>query len=194
MQVAIVDMEAMARNWWAVLLRGLVAILFGIVTFVNPGISIAALVLVFGAYAFADGVLALVSAFRRGGAQGSGVLVLEGVAGVAAGVVTFLWPGITALALLYLIAAWALVTGVFEIVAAVRLRKVLTHEWLLALGGVASIALGLLLVAFPGAGALGVVLWIGAYALVFGVLLSVLAFRLRALRDSMPGHPLPHPA
>ncbi len=183
MYVAVVDMEVLARNWWALLLRGLVAILFGVITFLEPGLSLAALVLVFGAYALADGVLAIVSAVRhRGTTEPAWLLVLEGLAGIVAGVATFLWPGITALALLYLIAAWALVTGVFEIVAAIRLRKVLEHEWLLVAGGIASIGFGALLMFFPGAGALGVVLWIGAYAIVFGALLATLAFRLRSYR------------
>lgn len=185
MSVAFVDREALARNWWALLLRGLVAILFGVITFLEPGISLAALVMVFGAYAFADGVLAIVSAIRhRGTTAPVGMLLLEGLAGIAAGVGTFLWPGLTALALLYLIAAWALVTGVFEIVAAIRLRKVIEHEWLMVASGLASIAFGVLLLLLPGAGALGVVLWIGAYAIVFGSLLVALAFRVRSLRGT----------
>jgi uncharacterized membrane protein HdeD (DUF308 family) len=193
MYVAVVDKEALARNWGALLLRGVVAILFGVLTFLEPGISLAALVLVFGAYAFADGVLAVVSAVRhRGTTEPAWLLLLEGIAGIAAGVASFLWPGITALALLYLIAARALVTGVFEVVAAIRLRKVIAHEWLLIAGGLASIAFGVLLMLFPGAGALGVVLWIGAYAIVFGTLLAMLAIRLRSHRS--PGTATPRPA
>jgi uncharacterized membrane protein HdeD (DUF308 family) len=181
MRIAIVDVDTLVRNWWVFLLRGLAGILFGLVTFVAPGISLAALVLVFGAYAFADGVLAILSAIRRRGASERWwVLLLEGLAGVAVGVATLFLPGITALALLYLIAAWALVTGAFEIAAAIRLRKAITGEWLLVLGGIASIAFGVLLILFPGPSALAVVLWIGAYALVIGVLFVALAFRLRS--------------
>ncbi|MBX6331412.1 MAG: DUF308 domain-containing protein, partial [Gemmatimonadaceae bacterium] len=169
-----------ARNWWVVALRGVAGVLFGIFTFFAPGISIAALVLLFGAYALVDGVLAIASAFRRRGIGRWWVLLLEGVVDVAAAVVTFVWPAITALALLYVIAVWALLTGILEIAAAIRLRRVITGEWLLVLSGVLSLVLGVLLIAFPSAGAVAVVVWIGAYALVFGLLLIVLGFRLRA--------------
>jgi uncharacterized membrane protein HdeD (DUF308 family) len=179
--VAIIDVETLARNWWLVLLRGIAGIIFGILTFFAPVISLAALVLLFGAYAFADGVLAVISAIRgRGEKERWWLVLLEGVFGIGAGIVALLWPGINALALLYVIAAWALVTGGLEIAAAIRLRKVITGEWLLALSGVASVALGIVLALFPGPGALALVLWIGAYALVSGVLFVVLAFRLRS--------------
>lgn len=181
MRIETIDADTLSRNWWIVTLRGVAAVIFGILTFIAPGISLAALVLVFGAYAFVDGVLALVSAIRRRSSTDRwGMLLLEGVAGIAAGVVTFLWPGMTALALLYVIAAWALVTGVMEIAAAIRLRKVISREWLLALAGIASIVVGVLLVLFPGPGALALVLWIGAYALVFGTIMIAVSFRLRA--------------
>lgn len=181
MRVPVVDVDSLSRNWWAVSLRGLAGILFGIITFFAPGISLAALVLLFGAYALVDGVLAIVSAVRRRGADRWWLLLLEGLVGIAAGVLTFLLPAITALALLYVIAAWALVTGAFEIAAAIRLRKVITGEWLLVLSGILSIALGVLLVLYPGPGALAVVIWIGAYAFVFGALLFALGLRLRGL-------------
>ena len=181
MRVPVVGVDSLSRNWWAVSLRGLAGILFGIITFIAPGISLAALVLLFGAYAFADGVLAIVTAIRRRGNDRWGMLLLEGLVGVAAGVLTLLWPGITALALLYVIAAWALVTGAFEIAAAIRLRKVITGEWILALSGILSMALGVLLIVAPGPGALAVVIWIGAYAFVFGVLLFALGLRLKGL-------------
>jgi uncharacterized membrane protein HdeD (DUF308 family) len=154
-EIAIVDMETLSHNWWAVVLRGIAGVLFGAITFLSPGISLAALVLLYGAYAFADGVLAIISAVRRhGAAEPWWLLLLEGIAGIAAGVVTVLWPGITALVLLYLIAAWSLITGAFEIAAAIRLRKAITGEWLLVLSGILSIGLGVLLVLFPAAGAL----------------------------------------
>jgi uncharacterized membrane protein HdeD (DUF308 family) len=179
---AAVDVDGLSRNWWVVLVRGIVGILFGIVTFFAPGITLAALVLVFGAYAFVDGVLTLASAIRRRSTTDRWwILVLEGIAGILVGIATLFLPGITALVLLYLIAAWALVTGVLELAAAIRLRKVITNEWLLALGGIVSILLGVLLIAAPGAGALAVVIWIGAYAFVFGALLVGLSLRLRAL-------------
>jgi uncharacterized membrane protein HdeD (DUF308 family) len=180
-EIAIVDMETLSHNWWAVVLRGIAGVVFGAITFLSPGISLAALVLLYGAYAFADGVLAIISAVRRhGAAEPWWILLLEGIAGIAAGVVTVLWPGITALVLLYLIAAWSLVTGAFEIAAAIRLRKAITGEWLLILSGILSIGFGVLLVLFPAAGALVLVIWIGAYALVFGALQIALGIRLRS--------------
>ena len=191
MRVPVIDLDSLTRNWWAVAFRGLAGILFGIITFVLPGISLAALVLLYGAYAFADGVLSIVSAVRRRGADRWWLLLLQGIVGIGAGVVTLLWPGITAIALLFVIAAWAMVGGALQVAAAIRLRKVITGEWLLALSGVLSIALGVLLVVFPGPGALALVIWIGAYAFVFGILLLVLGFKLRGLRSPrahLPAH------
>ena len=190
MSVRIVDADSLSRNWWAVVLRGVLGLLFGIITFFAPGLSLAALVTLYGAYALVDGVFAIVSAVRRRGTERWGMLLLEGIAGIAAGLVTLVWPGITAIALLYLIAAWSLFTGIMEVVAAVRLRKVITGEWMLGLSGVLSIGFGLLLMLFPGVGALAVVLWIGAYAIMFGALLIGLGFRLR----SWGRHGTPHPA
>lgn len=177
----------LSDNWWAVALRGLAGVLFGVLTLLAPAISLAALVLLFGAYALADGVLSIVTAIRRRGtAERWWVLLLEGIAGVAIGIVTLFVPGLTALALLYLIAARAIVTGALQIAAAIRLRKVITGEWLLALGGTLSIIFGVLLVIFPGVGALAVVLWIGAFSLVFGALLLALGIRLRSWGRSHP--------
>src|SRR5687768_14235925 len=179
--IAIVDVDTLARNWWLVLLRGIAGIIFGVLTFLSPSLSLAALVIVFGAYAFADGVIAIISAIRWcGETERWWLILLEGLAGVAAGVITFFWPGITALALLYVIAAWSLVTGALEIAAAIRLRNVITGEWLLLLSGIASVDLGVLLALFPGPGALALVLWIGAFAIVSGALLIALAFKLRS--------------
>jgi uncharacterized membrane protein HdeD (DUF308 family) len=196
--VAIVDIDTLTRNWWVFLIRGLMGIVFGVITFFRPGLSLAALVLLFGAYAFVDGIFAIMSAIRR--RTGSGpwwVLSLEGMAGIAAGVMTLVWPGLTAIALLYVIAAWALVTGAFEIAAAIRLRKIINDEWLLVLSGLASIALGVLLMLLPGPGALVLVLWIGAGALVSGIMFVVLSLRLRSwdrTHPSHPHHPAPMPA
>ena len=190
MDIVAMDMDAVARHWWVILLRGIAGILFGILTFFAPGLSLAALVLLFGVYAFADGVLAIAHATRRGTSD-RWWTVLQGVVGVLAGVLTLLWPGITAFALLWVIAAWALVTGALEVAAAIRLRKLIRHEWLLALSGIASIVLGFLLMLYPGAGALAVILWIGAYALVSGTVLVVLAFRLRSWGRSHTTHPQP---
>lgn len=188
MNTLLTDVDTLSRNWWAVMLRGVAGVLFGIVTFMAPGISLAALVLVFGAYAFVDGVFSIASAIRRHGATDQWwLLLLQGVIGVLVGVATIVWPGITALVLLYLIAFWALLTGVLEIAAAIRLRRAITNEWLLALSGIVALTVGVMLLLFPGAGVLAVVLWIGAYAIVTGILLIMLAFRLRSIgRTSRP--------
>ena len=174
-------MGLLARNWGWVALRGVAALVFGLLTLFRPDISLAALVLLFGAFAFVDGAFTVVSAIaNRRGEPHWVALLIGGIAGIAVGAITAFMPGITALVLLYFIAAWAIITGAAGIVAAIRLRKVITGEWLLALTGALSVAFGILLVVFPVAGALAVVLWIGAYATVLGILLILLAFRLRS--------------
>jgi uncharacterized membrane protein HdeD (DUF308 family) len=174
-------LDALARNWWVVALRGALAVLFGILALIWPAITIGALVLLFGAYALVDGVFALGTALF-GGHRAEGrrpALILEGIVGIAAGIVTFVWPHVTTLALLWVIAAWALVTGVLEIVTAIRLRRELHGEWLLVLSGALSVVFGIVLLVRPGAGALALIWVIGAYAIIFGLMLLVLAFRLR---------------
>lgn len=174
----------LARNWWVLLLRGLVAIAFGVLAWIQPGITIAALVLLFGAYTLVDGVLGAWTAIAgRKEHEHWWVLLLWGVVGIAVGVMTFVAPGVTAFALLFYIAIWAVATGVLQIVAAVRLRKEIAGEWLLALGGLASVVFGVLLMAQPGAGALALVWLIATYAVVFGIVLVLLAFKLRGLRS-----------
>jgi uncharacterized membrane protein HdeD (DUF308 family) len=173
-------LHTLAANWWALALRGLVAVLFGLLTFFLPGITLVTLVLLFGAYALVDGVFNVIAFFRVASHQWA--LLIEGVIGIIAGILTFAWPAITAIVLLYVIAFWAILTGIFEIVAGIRLRKVMTNEWLLLVMGVLSFLFGLLILFAPGAGALAIVLWIGAYALVFGIFLLALAFRLRGHR------------
>jgi uncharacterized membrane protein HdeD (DUF308 family) len=183
-----VGLDVLARNWWAVVLRGVAGIVFGILAFVMPVVTLAALVLLFGAYALVDGVFNIVAAVTgRSGARSWWALLLEGLVSVAAGLVAFFLPGLTALTLAYLIGIWAIVTGVLEIVAAVRLRRVIENEWWLGLGGVVSVLFGILLLVAPGAGALAMVFWIGAYALVFGAILVVLGFRLRGRRREAGG-------
>jgi uncharacterized membrane protein HdeD (DUF308 family) len=178
----------LARNWWSLVIRGVVAILLGLIAFVWPGITIGALVLLFGAYALIDGVTSIAGAMRASKAHERwGALVIEGLVGIAAGIVTFAWPAITAIALIYVIASWAIVTGIFELIAAVRLRKHITGEWLLALGGIASVVFGILIMMAPIAGAVVIAFWIGAYELVFGVVLLALGFRLRNWTRTLPG-------
>ena len=142
------------RRWWLVALRGLAAIAFGILAFIWPGVTLSVLVLLFGAYAIVDGVLALYTAVRSGGKQIWAPL-LEGIVGIVAGLVAFSLPGLTALTLVFVIAAWAILTGLMEVIAAVRLRQVITNEWALIFSGVLSVVFGVLLVAQPGAGSIG---------------------------------------
>ena len=169
-----------SRHWWAFLLRGLAAVLFGALAIAWPGLTLTVLVLFWGAYALVDGVLALVAAMRTQHDHRWG-LVLEGVAGIGAGLVTFFYPDLTALVLVYIIAAWAVITGVLELFVAIRLRRLIQNELWLILGGVASLVFGFVLFAAPGAGALALVWLIAAYAIIFGVLLIALAFRLHGL-------------
>lgn len=185
-------LDQLARHWWALALRGALAILFGVIAFLLPGITLYVLVLFFGAYALLDGICALVAAFRFGSRDERWwPLVIEGVCGIVAGVLTFLWPSITAVALIYLIAVWAILTGILEIAAAVHLRKVIEGEWLLGLTGVLSVLLGIFLILMPGAGLLAWIWMVGAYALLFGILLLVLAFRLRGLAHPPISHQQP---
>jgi uncharacterized membrane protein HdeD (DUF308 family) len=172
----------LARYWWTFVLRGIVAILFGVLAFVQPGITLAALVILFALWALFDGVLALIGSIAAAEAHEPWwPLVLGGLLGVAAGIAAFRWPGITALALLLVIAYWSIFRGILEIVAAVRLRNVIQGELWLILAGVASIVFGVLLVLYPGPGVLAVVWLIGIYAVIFGIFQLMLGFRLRNL-------------
>ncbi len=174
-------LNLLARNWWMLVLRGVLAALFGIAAFVWPEITIEALVILFGAYTLVDGAFN-VGAALMGRERYWGLLLLEGIFGVLVGILTFAWPGITALVLLYLIAGWAIATGLMEIFAAVQLRRQIQGEWLLGLGGILSIVFGVLLAIQPGSGAVALVWLIGGYAVVFGVLLIALGLRLRNMK------------
>ena len=174
-------LERLSRDWWIVALQGVAAIVFGILALVWPGITLLALVFLFAAYALVDGALALIRGFRRGGDgdRPDWWRVARGVVGIAAGVIAFAMPDITTYALLLVIAAWAIVSGGIELMAAYQLRDVIRGEWLLALDGVVAILFGVALIVFPSAGALAVVWLIGAFAIVSGVVLLMVAFRLR---------------
>jgi uncharacterized membrane protein HdeD (DUF308 family) len=178
----------LARNWWAVAVRGLCGIVFGLIALFAPGATILSLVLFFSAYMLVDGVFGIVAGVRaaRHG-QRWGLLVLEGVVNIAVGVVAFVWPGLTALAFLLMVAAWAILSGALMAAAAFRLR--LDHgRWWLLLSGLASIVFGVALIVAPLAGLVVLTWWMGAYALVFGIMLLVCAFRLRARKDgAVPG-------
>jgi uncharacterized membrane protein HdeD (DUF308 family) len=180
-------MQAVARNWWALVLRGVAGVLFGLAAFFWPGVTLVVLVAMFGAYALVDGIFNVVAAIRSADSDRWWALLIAGILGIVAGVWTFFWPDVTALALLYLIAAWAVVTGILEIVAAIRLRREIEGEWMLVLSGFLSVLFGLYIAFVPGAGALAIVWIIGAYALVSGVLLIALGFRLRSLAHSELG-------
>jgi uncharacterized membrane protein HdeD (DUF308 family) len=170
----------LARNWWVLLLRGIVAILFGILAFALPGISLASLILLFGAFCLADGLMAAWTAFsNRRQKENSWLLLIGGLVGIGVGLLTIFQPAVTALALLFYIAIWAIATGVVQVLTAIRLRQEIHNEWMLALAGLASVALGVLLMARPGPGALAVLWLIASYAIVFGLLLVVLALEVR---------------
>jgi uncharacterized membrane protein HdeD (DUF308 family) len=176
--------EVLAESWWAIGLRGILGIVFGLICLLATNIALLSLVLLFSAYMLVDGVFAVVSGIRaaRNGERWA-LLALEGVVNIAAGVVAFLWPLITMVVLVWIIAIWAIISGALMLGAAFTLN--LTHgRWWLALGGIASLIFGLLLVIMPLVGAVVLTWWIGAYAIVFGVLLLVLAFQLHSRREA----------
>jgi len=181
-------MMSLSQNWWMMILRGVLAIMFGVAAFVWPGLTWFSLVILFGAYALVDGVIALAAGLQNAGDSPRWwVFLLEGIIGIGAGITAFLWPGLTAYVLLMVIASWAIITGILEIAAAIRLRREITNEWALAFGGLLSVGLGVLLFMRPVLGGLALVWTIGAYALLFGVLLIALGFRLRSV--NVPARP-----
>ncbi len=179
----------LATRWWALVVRGLAAIAFGILAMLKPSAGLLALVVVWGAYAIVDGLLRVALSIRGARVvRGWGWLLAGGLVGIAAGVFTFLRPGITALALLVVIAGWAVLTGIAEIATAVRLRRVMHGEWMLAASGVLSIVFGLLVAMMPGAGALAITWLVALYAIVLGGLLVGVGFRLHRWAE-IAGHP-----
>jgi uncharacterized membrane protein HdeD (DUF308 family) len=173
-------LHGLAKNWWLLLLRGIAAIIFGILAFAWPGITLLSLVILYGAYALVDGVLSIAAAVGGGGgATPRWWLIVVGLLGIAAGLLTFFWPQITALVLLMFIGAWALIHGVFEIIGAIRLRKEIDNEWMLILSGALSVIFGAAMLIMPGAGALALIWVIGAYSIIFGILFVGFAFRLK---------------
>jgi uncharacterized membrane protein HdeD (DUF308 family) len=177
----------LAKNWWSLVIRGLVAILLGLTTVLWPRITLAALVQVFVTYTLFDGLIGIAGAVRAAQAREHWwkALLIEGLTGVATAIITMAWTAITALTLVYIIAAWAFVTGIFEITAAFQLRQYIAGEWLLILSGVASFILGMLMIALPLAGPPPIAAWIGAYGFLSGALLIGLGFRLRS-RTKIP--------
>ncbi|RPJ26996.1 MAG: HdeD family acid-resistance protein, partial [Chloroflexi bacterium] len=185
-------MISLSRNWWLVVLRGVLAILFGILAFVWPAVTWLTLIVMFGVYAIVDGLIAIGTGLSRTkDSPRWWVFLLEGLLNIGAGAVALIWPGLTALVLIYIIASWAVITGVLEIAAAVRLRDEISNEWLLGLGGFVSMVLGILLFLQPGAGGLALIWIIAGYALIFGVLLVILGFRLKNWKAPARREPIP---
>src|SRR5262245_4170673 len=181
----------MIQNWWAIALRGLVAVLFGIAAFMWPDITLWVLAPLFGAYAMINGIFAVIEAFGRDVSRERWrPLLFEGVVSVVVGAMILIWPGLTTMGLLFLIAFWAIMTGIFEIITAVKLRHEIRGEWLMALIAILSMAFGLLLLAFPVRGVFSVILMIRAFVFAIGALMIALAFKLRSLRR--PGGEIPH--
>jgi uncharacterized membrane protein HdeD (DUF308 family) len=179
-------LHTLAKNWWLILLRGICFVLFGVFTFVWPGITLLTLVLFYGGFALADGVFSIAAAIKGGQPAPRWWLAIVGLLGIVTGIVAFVLPGITALVLLLLIAGWAIATGIFQIAGAIRLRKEINNEWLLIATGVLSIVFGLILIAQPGMGLLTLLYVIGIYAIFDGILLIMLSFRLKG--HSHPAH------
>jgi uncharacterized membrane protein HdeD (DUF308 family) len=170
----------LSKTWWALVLRGIVGLLLGIAAISRPGITLFLMVTLFAAYALLDGALAIAAALRASRTEERWApLLVEGIMGVGVGAATFLWPHVTVLVLLTMIAVWAVAKGVFEVITAIHLRKLITGEWLLALGGVLSVLLGVVVVVRPVVGALGLALLIGMYVFFYGIVLIALGFRLR---------------
>jgi uncharacterized membrane protein HdeD (DUF308 family) len=175
----------LSKNWWTIALRGAISILFGIAALVFPGVTLVAFVYLFAAFALGSGILLIVAALRDRLHDINGwLLLLEGILGIIVGIGAFIYPGLTALALVYFISAWAIVTGIIEIIAAVQLRKEIANEWMLAIAGIASVIFGVLLALNPGSGALALIWIIAAYAIFFGIVLLILGFRLRNWRGA----------
>lgn len=181
--------ESMAKYWWLLVVRGVFAVLFGGLTILMPGITLYVLVLMFGVYVIVDGGFSIYAAWTgREKNQRWWVGLLEGIVGIVVGLLTFIWPGMTGLILLYLIAFWAITTGVLEIVAAIHLRKEISTEWLIGLSGVLSLVFGILLIFAPGSGALALAWLIGFYAIMFGFTMIGLGLRLRNITPDNAGN------
>ncbi|HEU5104086.1 MAG TPA: HdeD family acid-resistance protein [Roseiflexaceae bacterium] len=173
--------ELLSRNWWSVALRGLCALLFGLATIAWPGATLASLALLFGIYAIADGTLALAALFEPAPTSRRWALALHGLVSILAGTLAFIQPGTTALAFVYLIATWAILTGISTIVAAIELRKAIDNEWLLGLSGAVALLFGIEIAVYPGIGTLVLLSMIAAYAIIAGMMQIALGLRLRRL-------------
>ena len=181
-----VAVQAVRRNWWLLVLRGVFAIIFGLIALFFPGIALRAFIIVFGVYAIIDGIAAVVISIQeRGSLSRWGWVLFEGIISILAGIVAFVYPGITALALLFVVAIYAILTGILEIVAAFVIRGFAAREWALGIAGVLSIIFGIILFIRPGAGLLAILWLVGIYAIIFGILFIVRAFQMRSLASSV---------
>jgi uncharacterized membrane protein HdeD (DUF308 family) len=181
-------LDIIASGWWMLLIRGLAAIAFGLLTFFWPGITLLVLIILFAAHALVDGAMAIALGLQLRKQEGSTpwlAVILMGVVSVAAGIMAIAWPALTAAVLLFVIAGWAIARGVFEVVAAVHFRKVIENEWFLGLGGVLSVLFGVCLIASPGAGLLSLMWLVGSFSIAFGVLMCLVAIRLRSVVTSV---------
>jgi uncharacterized membrane protein HdeD (DUF308 family) len=176
-------LNALIDNWWLLLIRGIAAVIFGILAFAWPGLTLLTLILFWGAFAMVDGVIAVIAAIKGGVPGPRWWLAIVGACGIIVGILTFAMPGVTALVLLVFIAAWSIVIGIFQIVGAIRLRKEIENEWWLVAGGALSVLFGLALLVQPGTGALVLVWMIAIYAILFGILTVAFALRLRSHKD-----------
>ncbi|TDD38222.1 HdeD family acid-resistance protein [Nonomuraea terrae] len=171
-------MVDVSRSWWLLLLRGLAAVVFGFLALLWPGITVLALVAFFGAYALVSGIFALFAGFRHA-TRSRAWLIVTGVIGILAGIVALVWPGITSLALLYVVAVWAVFSGVAEIAAGIHLRKVIHNEWAFIVAGALSVLVGVLLIIWPGAGLVSLAWLVGVFAILYGIAMIALALRVK---------------
>ncbi len=180
------------ENRWLIGLRGLLAVIFGVLAFIWPGLTALVLVFFFAAYAILDGILTIAASLRNRHVNDRWwVILLEGLVDIAAGVIAFIFPTLAAIVLVFVIAIWAILTGILELVMAFRLRREINNEWFLVLSGVVSILLGVIMVINPNAGLIGLVWAIGGYAVIFGILMLILAFRAGRMSDLGRGPYIP---
>jgi len=183
--------EALARNWWLIALRGVLGVIFGVIALVMPVATILALVLLFSAYMVVDGAIAIYAAIRAARKQeGWGFLLFQGIASLAAAAIAFMWPGLTVVAFVLLIAAWSIVSGCLMLAAAMRTEQA---RWWLVLGGAAALLYGFLMIVAPLSGAVVLTWWLGAFALVFGAALIILSLKLRSRYSGRPAVAAPRP-
>ncbi|MCU0953983.1 MAG: HdeD family acid-resistance protein [Hyphomicrobium sp.] len=176
-------LDALARNWWLILLRGICAVVFGILTFIWPGLTLLTLVLFYGAFSLLDGAFSIAAAVKGGAPMPRWWLALVGLLGIGVGIITLAWPQITGIVLLMFIAGWAIASGLLQIIGAIALRKEIEGEWWLVASGILSVVFGVLLIMYPGAGALSLAIVIGAFAVAYGILLIGFSLRLKKHAD-----------